>query len=208
MYCTEFYLCGVLHHRTFYNTGLKVCCTHASLSGHTCSDSLMDLCEICSALVGQDMRRRRNCYSYGHSVHSCLLPTHKRNWKTNSDQNWTVIFLQSFGKSGEIPSLLKFCSVTSITTSVGHIPLSPETWTGSCFRSWKWKNTGGREREEEPEIFTLVLPVKALYWWTISWEIENRLWSLSIYQFMGLSSEVLGLPFISIKRNFLEIKWV
>ena len=72
MHCTGFYSYRFL----YLNTGLKVCCTHTSLSGHTSSDSVMVLCEMCSALVEQDVSRRIG-YSYGHSVHSCPLPKHK-----------------------------------------------------------------------------------------------------------------------------------
>lgn len=128
MHCTKFYLCGVL----YLNKGLKV--LHTYKSGHTSSDSVIVLCEMCSALVGQDASRRRIGYSYRHSVHSCPQMQKKLKNHQSFNSHWTVIFLQSFGKSGEIPPLLNFHPVISNTTSLGSTPLSPVAWTGNCFR--------------------------------------------------------------------------
>lgn len=129
MRCTEFYLCGVL----YLNTRLQVCCTHTTLSRHRSSDSVMVLCEMCLALVGQDVSKRTG-YSYGHSVHSCPLLKCKRSWKTNRVSNHTEQWSSCKALESEVPPLLKFWPVLSVSTCLGSNPFFPAAWTGSCFR--------------------------------------------------------------------------
>lgn len=160
MYCTEFYLCGV----SYLNTELKVCCTHTSLSGRLTSDSVMVLCEMSSALVGQDRSWGRLGYSYGHPIHSCPLPKCKRSWKTRK----VSIYTEQWSSCKALESQVKLLQCWKFAQWPPLLPVSylPPACLQQC--KWGiasvWKNTGWRERNVEQKMFRPVLSAKALYW--------------------------------------------